>query len=451
MARKTQETRPEDQPICNLEAEQAVLGAILVRPEVLDEVVDLLAPEDFYGEAHGHIYRVMLGLYNADEPVDLVTVSARLKEVGWIETVGGPVFLAGLSEQVGFAVNAVAYALIVQEKAVIRRLKASLVEAAVACHQPHDDVDAFLDTCESRIFQVLENRQIEAQPLSELVAPVMARIESLHDRRTEIQGVPSGFVDIDRLTNGFQKSDLIVLAARPSMGKTSLALNIAFNVAHKSGVPVAFFSLEMSKAQLVQRLIASEGRIDSDKVRSGRMEEKEWATFNRVGELLKQVPIIIDDQSSLTPLEIRARTRRLKSRHGVGLVVVDYLQLAQDPKANSRKQEVGGISRALKGLAKELNIPVIALFQLNREVEKRPITNRRPVLADLRDSGQIEQDADLVLFIYRDEVYREDSPDKGIAEVRLAKQRNGPLGLIKLIYLKEVMRFENSFDDYYRN
>ena len=446
MHRKTQETRPEHLPICNLEAEQAVLGAILVRPEVLDEVSDILEPGDFYREAHGNVYQAMLALYDRKEPVDLVTVSARLKEVGWIEGCGGPVFLAGLSEQVGFATNALYYAKMVHDKAMLRRLKTSLVEAASSCHEPHDDVDSFLDACESRILQVMEDRQIQAQPLSELVAPEMTRIESLYDRQTELLGVSSGFVDLDRLTQGFQRGDLTVLAARPSMGKTSLALNIAFHAAHHRQVPVAFFSLEMSKAQLVQRLIASEGRIDSDRVRSGRMEQEEWSTFNKVGELLMQVPIFIDDQPSPTPLEIRARARRLKSRHGIGLVVMDYLQLAQDPKAKSREQEIGGISRAMKALAKELNVPVIVLSQLNREVEKRPNKNRRPILADLRDSGQIEQDADVVLFIYRDEVYREDSPDKGIAEVRLAKQRNGPLGLIRLTYLKEFMRFENSFE-----
>lgn len=444
MSKKTNETKPEHQPICNKGAEQAVLGSILVHPQCLDEVSDLLQPEDFYWDAHGRIYQAMLGLYNRSEPVDLVTVTMRLKELGWLEGVGGALFLSGLSEEVGFATNAEYYASLVRDKALLRRLKTSLVEAAVACHQPHDDVGSFLDACESKIFQVMDNRQIQAQPLSELVAPEMTRIESLHERRTELLGMPSGFADLDRLTSGWQNGDLIIVAARPSMGKTSLALNIAFHAAHRSQVPVAFFSMEMSKAQLVQRLIASEGRIDSDKVRSGRMEQEEWSTFNEVGELLMQTPIIIDDQSSLTPLEIRARTRRLKSRHSIGMVVVDYLQLAQDPKAKSREQEIGGISRAMKAMAKELNVPVIVLSQLNREVEKRD--NKRPILADLRDSGQIEQDADVVLFIYRDEVYREDSPDKGIAEVRLAKQRNGPLGSIRLTFLKEFMRFENSFE-----
>lgn len=444
MSKDANETKPKHQPICSKEAEQAVLGAILVRPECLDELSDILQPKDFYWGAHGGIYQAMLGLYNLSEPVDQVTVSSYLADHDQLAMVGGPVFLAGLSEQVGFATNAEYYAGLVRDKALLRRLKTSLVEAAVACHQPHDDVASFLDACESQIFQVMANRQIEAQPLSELVAPEMARIESLHDRRTELLGVPSGFVDLDRLTQGFQNGDLTILAARPSMGKTSLASNIAFHAAHYHQVQVAFFSMELSKAQLVQRLIASEGRIDSDRVRSGRMEREEWSTFNKVGELLMQTPIIIDDQSSLTPLEIRARTRRLKSRHGIGLVVVDYLQLAQDPKAKSREQEIGGISRAMKAMAKELNVPVIVLSQLNREVEKRD--DKRPKLADLRDSGQIEQDADVVLFIYRDEVYREASPDKGIAEVRLAKQRNGPLGLIRLTYLKEFMRFENCFE-----
>jgi replicative DNA helicase len=237
---KKETTKPEHQPICDLEAEQSVLGAILVRPDVLDEVVDLVQPEDFYREDHSHIYRVMLGLYNSEQPVDLVTVNARLKEVGWLEGVGGPVFLAGLSEEVGFATNAVYYAKMVRDKALLRRLKTSLVEAAGACHQPHDDVDAFLDDCESRIFQVMDNRQVQAQPLSELVAPEMARIERLHDRRTNLLGMPSGFVDLDHLTNGWQNGDLIVLAGRPGMGKTSLAVNAAFHATHHQKVPVLF-------------------------------------------------------------------------------------------------------------------------------------------------------------------------------------------------------------------
>jgi replicative DNA helicase len=446
MAQKTQETKPEQQPICNLEAEQSVLGAILVRPEVLDEVADLLRPEDFYRQDHAQIYRAVLDLYGRRDPVELKTVTFLLKEWGQLEGVGGPEFLAGLCDEVGFATNAGYYAKLVHDKALLRRLKTSLVEAAIACHEPHDDVAGFLDSCETRIFQVMEDRQIQAQPLSELVPPEKARIESLYDRTSEILGVPSGFIDIDRLTCGFQKSDLIIIAARPSMGKTALALNIAYHAAHKAGVPVAFFSLEMSKEQLVQRLMASEGKINSHRLRSGQMEPEEWVALNQVEELLMKAPIYISDKPSPTPMEIRAQARRLKSRHGIGLIIVDYLQLAQDPRAKSREQEIGGISRALKALAKELDVPVIVLSQLNREVEKRP--NKRPILADLRDSGQIEQDADLVLFIYRDEVYWEGSPDKGIAEVWLAKQRNGPIGLVKLTYLEEFMRFENSFDDH---
>jgi replicative DNA helicase len=318
MSKNTNETKPEQQPICSKEAEQAVIGSVLVRSEVLDVVADILDERDFYWEAHGRIFHAMLDLAAANLPVDLVTVTGYLDDRQQLAAVGGPVFLAGLSEQTGFATNAEYYGGLVRDKALLRRLKTSLVKAAVACHQPHDDVASFLDSCESQIFQVMDNRQIQAQPLSELVAPEMARIESLHERRTELLGVPSGFVDLDRLTQGFQKGDLVIIAARPSMGKTSLASNIAFHAAHYHQVPVAFFSMEMSKAQLVQRLIASEGRIDSDRVRSGRMEQEEWSTFNKVGELLMQTPIIIDDQSSLTPLEIRARTRRLKSRHSIG-------------------------------------------------------------------------------------------------------------------------------------
>ena len=429
-------------PPANLEAEQSVLGAILVRPEVLDEVSDLLVADDFYKEAHGRIYKTMLDLYGKNDPVDLVTVCALLKERSQLEGVGGAVFLAGLSEEVGFAVNAPYYAKLVRQKAMLRRLLDATQEIAGACLAPVDDADVFIDQAESKIFQIKESREIQAAySLDDLVPEEVSRIEKIFERKREILGIPSGFVDLDRLTGGWQNGDLIILAARPSHGKTALSLNMAYHAARHSQVPTAFFSMEQPKEQLVQRLLASVGQINASRLRAARMESQEWERFYQVDDKLRGVPIHIIDKPALTSLEIRSQARRLKSKQGIGLVVVDYLQLARDPKAKSREQEVGGISRSLKALAKELNLPVIALCQLNREVEKRP--NRRPVLSDLRESGSIELDADLVLFIYRDELYREDSKDKGIAEVRLAKHRNGPTGLVNLAYRKEFMLFQN--------
>ena len=429
-------------PPANLEAEQSVLGAILVRPEVLDEVSDLLVADDFYKEAHGRIYKTMLDLYGKNDPVDLVTVCALLKERSQLEGVGGAVFLAGLSEEVGFAVNAPYYAKLVRQKAMLRRLLDATQEIAGACLAPVDDADVFIDQAESKIFQIKESREIQAAySLDDLVPEEVSRIEKIFERKREILGIPSGFVDMDRLTGGWQNGDLIILAARPSHGKTALSLNMAYHAARHSQVPTAFFSMEQPKEQLVQRLLASVGQINASRLRAARMESQEWERFYQVDDKLRGVPIHIIDKPALTSLEIRSQARRLKSKQGIGLVVVDYLQLARDPKAKSREQEVGGISRSLKALAKELNLPVIALCQLNREVEKRP--NRRPVLSDLRESGSIELDADLVLFIYRDELYREDSKDKGIAEVRLAKHRNGPTGLVNLAYRKEFMLFQN--------
>jgi replicative DNA helicase len=290
---------------------------------------------------------------------------------------------------------------------------------------------------------VMEERGVQEYSLADLVPPEVGRIEALHEHRDQILGVSTGFRDLDQLTAGFQKSDLIIIAARPSMGKTALALNIAYNAATmaENFVPVAFFSIEMSKEQLVRRLFASEGRIDASRLRTGRMQALEWGQLNQAAGTLIDVPIHIIDRARATSLEIKAQARRMKSRHGIGLIVVDYLQLMRDPRAKSREQEIARISSDLKAMAKELDVPVVALSQLNREVEKRP--NKRPNLSDLRESGSLEQDADVVIFIYRDELYKKDSPDKGIAEVRVAKQRNGPIGLVKLAYLAQFTKFEN--------
>ncbi|MDP3182463.1 MAG: replicative DNA helicase [Desulfobaccales bacterium] len=434
-------------PPANPEAEQSVLGAILVRPEVMDRVADLLTPKDFYREAHSRIYQAILDLYNRREPVDLVSVTALLKERGHLEGVGGPVFLAGLSEQVGFAANADYYARLVHDKAVLRRLLDCSQEIAGACLAPVENVEEFLDWAEHQVFQIAEAKiRLGFQPLGSLVEKEIATLEAIwHREAGRITGVPSGFKDMDNLTAGFQKSDLIIIAARPSMGKTALALNIAFHAAYEAQVPVAFFSLEMSKEQLVRRFLSCEGHIDASHLRRAFLTDQEWRGIQEAAGKLMDAPIYIDDTPAATVLEIRGKSRRLKAEGKLGLVIVDYLQLMRGRgDAPSREQEISEISRSLKALAKELAVPVIALSQLSRKVEDRDKTNKRPILSDLRESGAIEQDADVVLFIYRDEVYREDSPDKGTAEVKIGKQRNGPSGqTIKLAFQDKFTRFDN--------
>jgi replicative DNA helicase len=434
-------------PPANPEAEQSVLGAILVRPEYLDRVADLIEPADFYREAHGRIYQAMLDLYGRGEPVDLVTVTALLKERGQLEGVGGPVFLATLSEQVGFAVNAEKYAGLVHDKSVLRRLLDTTQEIAASCFAPVENVAEFLDAAEQRVFEVAEAKvRAGFKPLSLLVEKEIAHLEAIwHREAGRITGVSSGFGDLDNYTAGFQKSDLIILAARPSMGKTALALNIAFNAAYPKKrdvepVSVAFFSLEMSKEQLVRRLLSAEGEVDAGNLRRAFLSNEEWRRLQEAAGVLIDAPIYIDDTPAATVLDIRAKARRLKAEGKLGLVIIDYLQLMRGrADAPSREQEISEISRSLKALAKELDVPVMALSQLNRRVEERP--NKRPQLADLRESGAIEQDADVILFIYRDEVYREDSPDKGTAEVIVGKQRNGPTGKIRLHYRAKYTTF----------
>jgi len=432
-------------PPASPEAEQSVLGAILVRPEVLDRVADLIGSGDFYRQAHGRIFQAMLDLYGRGDPVDLVTVTALLDERGQLEGVGGPVFLAGLSEQVGFATNADYYAGLVHDKAILRRLLDTTQEIAGSCFAPVEDVAEFLDAAEQKVFEVAESKvRLGFQPLSVLVEKEIAILEAIwHRDVTRITGVTSGFNDLDNLTAGFQNSDLIIIAARPSMGKTALALNIAYNAAYKAPqVPVAFFSLEMSREQLVRRLLSSAGEVDASNLRRAFLSTMEWANLQTAAGFLLDCPIYIDDTPAATVLDIRAKARRLKADGKLGMLVIDYLQLMRGRiDVHSREQEISEISRSLKALAKELKVPVIVLSQLNRKVEERP--NKRPQLADLRESGAIEQDADVVIFIYRDEVYREDSPDQGIAEIIVGKQRNGPTGKIKLIFRAKYTTFDS--------
>ncbi len=429
-------------PPASPEAEQSVLGAILVRPEVLDRVADVIAAGDFYREAHGRIFQAMLDLYGRGDPVDLVTVTALLDERGQLAGVGGPVFLAGLSEQVGFATNADYYAGLVHDKAILRRLLDATQEIAGSCFGPVEDVGEFLDAAEQKVFEVAESKvRLGFQPLSALVEKEITHLEAIwHREKGRITGVASGFNDLDNLTAGFQDSDLIIIAARPSMGKTALALNIAYNAAYKDTKHVAFFSLEMSREQLVRRLLSSAGEVDASNLRRAFLSTMEWSNLQTAAGYLLDCSIYIDDTPAATVLDIRAKSRRLKADGKLDMLIIDYLQLMRGrADVHSREQEISEISRSLKALAKELKVPVVVLSQLNRKVEERP--NKRPQLADLRESGAIEQDADVVIFIYRDEVYREDSPDQGIAEIIVGKQRNGPTGKVKLIFRAKYTTF----------
>jgi replicative DNA helicase len=448
MSRKPQQEEPTGiSPPSAPEAEQSVLGAILLRPSMMDEVADILNPPDFYREAHRKIFRAMLEIYLRQEPVDFVTLHNLLKERGQLEEVGGLLYLSGLSEHVGIAANADHYAKIVRDKATLRRVLAASQDIAGACLAPVEDVPEFLEWAEEQIYLTKEDQDAQEVFLLDDLLPIeQQRIEQNFERKREILGLPSGFIDLDHLTGGWQPGDLVIIAGRPSMGKTAMGGNIAYHAAKICGVPTLLFSLEQPKEQLTQRFMAAVGKINATHMRAGKMEKPEWDNFYEVIEHgLADTPIYIIDKPALNLLEIRSQTRRLKSREGIGLVVLDYLQLARDPKAKSEEQRVAAISQGLKALAKEMSLPVIALCQLNRKVEERP--NKRPILADLRGSGSIEQDADVIIFIYRDEVYREDSKDQGLAEVRLAKQRNGPTGKIKLAYLAEYMRFENYIAD----
>ena len=435
--------KPTFTPPASPEAEQSVLGSILVRPEALDELCDKLEPGDFYKEAHSRIYMVMLGLYNQEKPVDLVTVSERLKEVGWLESCGGAVFLAGLSEEVGFATNALYYAGIVKDKAILRRLLDATQEIAGACLAPVEDVQAFVDAAEEKIYQIGGGQDAQAVfTESEVVPAEVRRLELIFERKKEVLGVPTGLIDLDAITGGWQNGDLILVGGRPSMGKTALALNNFAFFPAKQGIPVAFFSMEQPKEQLVQRQFASVGSVNSYRMRSNRMDGDDWANLQAAAGELLDLPIFFVDKPALTTTEIRAMARRLR-RQNIRLLIIDYLQLAKARGSQSREQEVSKISGALKALAKELSIPVIALSQLNRKVEDKP--NKRPSLSDLRESGAQEQDADVVLLLYREEVYNPEK-DPGLAECNIAKHRNGPIGRVKLTYLKEFMRFENYYE-----
>ena len=433
-------------PAQNIEAEESVLGAILLDNDAVNAVLEVAAVEDFYRESHRLIFQAMVDLADRNEPVDAITLCDALRDRGVLEQIGGPHYIAELAARVPTAANAAYYARIVREKAVLRGLESVAME--IASGAISGDADEQLNQAEHKIFQLSERRvRPSFRPMGDIMQGSLKLIERLYDDREMITGVPSGFGDLDRITAGFQASDLIIIAARPSVGKTALALNIAAHAAMDAERPigVAFFSLEMSEPQLALRLLCSEARVDLAKARAGFLRAEDFPKLAAAAARLSAAKLFIDDASDTSPLVLKAKCRRLARdpQNKLGLVVVDYLQLmaGSERKRESRQQEISEISRSLKSLAKELKIPVIALSQLNRQVETRQ--DRRPLLADLRESGAIEQDADVVVFIFRDEMYRKDSKAVGTAEVSVAKQRNGPTDTAILTYLSQYTRFQN--------
>ncbi len=432
-------------PPQNLEAERSVLGGILLDNQVINAVLEVINAADLYSEAHKKIFRAITEIYDRNEPVDLITLSSFLTDRNQLTQIGGMTYLASLVDNVPSSANAAHWAKIIREKAVIRQLISAANNILAKSYETGAEIDEILDRAEHSIFEISENK---IKPSFSLIRGIIKEsfktIEALYARKELVTGVPTGFLKLDDLTSGFQKSDLIIIAGRPAMGKTAFALNIAQHVALETALPVAIFSLEMSKEQLSMRLLSSEARVDSQRLRKGFLGETDWPKLTTAAGRLSEAPIYIDDTAAIMVLEMKAKARRLKAEAGLGLIVVDYIQLMRSGMSkDSREQEISEISRSLKALAKELNVPVIALSQLNRKVEDR--TNRRPQMADLRESGAIEQDADVIIFIYRDEVYNKDenNPDKGIAEIIIGKQRNGPQGVVKLAFLDKYTRFEN--------
>ncbi|MFO7558846.1 MAG: replicative DNA helicase [Desulfobacterales bacterium] len=432
-------------PPQNIEAEESILSAVLIDSSALLDIVEILSPEDFYRTAHQKIFAAITELFAKSEPIDLVTVANNLKEKGQLEDMGGATYLAQLIDTVPLAVNAEHYAKIIRDKSSLRKLIAQANIIVNRCFEDRGDVDEVINFAEKSIFEISENKIKKSFfSVSDLINGNIDTLEERQGSGLMLTGIPSGFTRLDQLTSGFQRSDLIIVAARPAMGKTSFALNVARNAAVDANVPVAIFSLEMSKEQLSMRLLTSEARIDSARLRGGFFNDDDWERLTNAAGILEQAPIYIDDSADVTPMDIRAKARRLKADKGLGLVVIDYLQLMRGSTSKERRDlEISEISRSLKILAKELNVPVIALSQLNRMLEQR--SDKRPMLSDLRESGALEQDADLVAFIYRDEVYNQDenNPNRGKAEIILGKQRNGPVGTAFLTFLKSYTRFED--------
>jgi len=433
-------------PPHSIEAEQSVLGGLMLDNTSWDKVVELVKEDDFYRPGHRLIFQVMENLGRRNQPFDVLTLTESLKAVGELENAGGEIYLFELAKNTPTVANIAAYAEIVRERSVLRQLIEVSGEIAELAFNPEGrEAKEILDTAESKVFKIAEQRSRGQGPvdISSLLAKAAERIDVLYHSEDTITGISTGFVDLDEMTSGLQKGDFVIVAGRPSMGKTTLAMNIAEHAAIKGKKAVLVFSMEMPGESLAMRMMSSLGHIDQHKVRTGKLHDEDWPRLNSAVEMLSEATLYIDDTPSMSPAELRARARRIaRVNKDIGLIVVDYLQLMHVPGfKEGRVGEITEISRTLKALAKELSVPILALSQLNRSLEQR--TDKRPQMSDLRESGAIEQDADLIIFIYRDEVYHEDSPDKGIAEIIIAKQRNGPIGKVKLTFLGQYTRFEN--------
>lgn len=438
-------------PPHDIEAEQAVIGSMLTDKDAVISAIEVLKEEDFYREDNKAIYEAILNLYNRSEPIDIITVKSELESMGKFEQVGGLEYLAELPEKVPTTANSMKYIKIVEEKSTLRKLIKTANEIIELGYDPTEDVDDIMEGAEKKIFNVMQNKNQKGYAaMKDILVDSFTQLEELYNRKQHITGVPTGFADLDYKTAGLHSSDLVLVAARPAMGKSAFALNIATNAAIRAKVPVAIFSLEMSKEQMVNRILCSEAMVDSNKVRTGRLEEDDWTKLAEAIGPLSEAEIYIDDTPGISVMEIRAKCRKLKLEKNIGMVVIDYLQLVQgsNKRNGSREQEISEISRSLKILAKEIGVPVIALSQLSRAVEQRP--DHRPMLSDLRESGAIEQDADIVMFLYRDDYYNQDSEKKGIAEVIIAKHRGGSTGTVELLWLGSYTKFvnlEKSFDN----
>ena len=430
-------------PPQNISAEQAALGSMLLQEEAILHGVDILRPEDFYKKSHQTIFKCILQLFEKSRGVDLVTLTEELNRINLLEEIGGITYLTNLISSVPTAANIEYYIKIIEEKSILRNLINNATKIISMGYEEKEDAKILLDKAEHLIFEVSERNLGQSfVPIKEILQDSFEKIENLYHRDEFITGIPSGFDEFDDITTGFQPSELIVVAGRPGMGKTAFCMSIAQNIAISKNIPVALFSLEMSKSQLVQRMLCSEARVDAHNLRKGRLAESDWPTLSMAAGRLASSPIFIDDTAGITCLEIKAKTRRLKAQANLGLIIIDYLQLiASSGRVENRQQEISEISRSLKVLAIEINVPIIAVSQLSRAVEQR--IERRPRLSDLRESGAIEQDADLVVFLYREEYYKPKTEKKGIAEVIISKQRNGPTGQIDLAFIKEYAKFEN--------
>jgi replicative DNA helicase len=443
-ARTERRNRGQRVPPHNLEAEESLLGALLLSRDAVSTAAELgVHAGEFYKVAHQHIFEAIRVLAATGQPIDPVTVADELRRAGLLDEIGGSAALLEMQAATPAISNASRYARIVQDTALLRRLIGVASDIAELAFNEPDDVSKALDQAESKVFEVAEQRVTDSTAqINDVLGRVMEDLEQIYSRGEAVTGAPTGYTDLDELLTGLHPSQLIIVGARPSMGKTALALGVATNLATATNRPVLFFSLEMGHKELAQRILASEARVDSQKLRTGRLDQADWSKIGKaIGRL--EVPLFIDENPNVTVMEIRAKARRLKARHGsLGLIVVDYLQLMSGTGAENRQLEISEISRGLKILAREMQTPVLALSQLSRNLEAR--ADKRPMLADLRESGSLEQDADVVMFVYRDEVYNADSPDRGSAEIIVSKHRNGPIGTRRLVYLGAYTRFENA-------